>query len=434
MIKTIVFITIIWGINFQTKQADTPTFMSLSQKEYNNETILIQSQLDFRQQQLVITNCKLIFQKGGSLCNAVLSGKNNTITSEKENIFANVIFSSEFLIHPYLSSWWLSKDSLQNQNYNNLKIQEIFNSIPNHAELKFDLTGHILCDPVFQLNDRNDIKIDFNGLHLYTNRSHGPGSEFLQIFRSRHIFINQLNITGDTQFHTAEDKGEWGMGIMIRSSYNVKLQNVKIEQCWGDNLYISGDKNGTNPSQNIHLEGCILKNGRRNNISIINADSIGITSCYITKTTDLPAEIRTTRPNTAIDLEPNFPDREKVSDFFISDTHIELNHVGTIGIYNFNNLSGKNASIENCTFSNIKYSIYFTAFKELLIKECVFSDSQTPVYLNKVRSISVIDNKLYRDTDATRTISFYTFGDYTPEMYNCSDYKVQNNKILYNKQ
>lgn len=98
-------------------------------------------------------------------------------------------------------------------------------------------------------------------------------------------------IEGDKSSHTGV-QGEWGMGINIWSGKQINISGITVKDCWGDCVYIGGC------SKDVTITNCKLDKGRRQGVSITNADGIIIKDCMITN-------VGGTAPEYAIDLEPN---------------------------------------------------------------------------------------------------------------------------------
>lgn len=95
-----------------------------------------------------------------------------------------------------------------------------------------------------------------------------------------------------TDIHTGTG-GEWGMGVNVEKSSNVKISDINITNCWGDGIYIGGES-----SNGVVIDGVISDNNRRQGLSITNAKNITITSSEFKNTNG-------TLPQAGIDLEPN---------------------------------------------------------------------------------------------------------------------------------
>ncbi|NRT10967.1 right-handed parallel beta-helix repeat-containing protein [Flavobacterium sp. 14A] len=121
-----------------------------------------------------------------------------------------------------------------------------------------------------------------------------PSYEILRIHDVSNLSLYAPTIIGERDLHTST-KGEWGMGISIRGSEDVKVYNATISNCWGDGIYIGS---GKGPNINIVIENASLDNNRRNGISVISAINLQIISPLISNTNGI-------NPMAGIDIEPN---------------------------------------------------------------------------------------------------------------------------------
>src|SRR5690606_13000285 len=90
---------------------------------------------------------------------------------------------------------------------------------------------------------------------------------FFSLTEVDNVNIYNPTLLGDRKTHLS-NKGEWGMGISIYGSTNVKIYNVNIKDTWGDGIYINSNKN--KHSYNVLIKNGYIDNARRNGISIIS--------------------------------------------------------------------------------------------------------------------------------------------------------------------
>ncbi|WP_348823530.1 right-handed parallel beta-helix repeat-containing protein [Flavobacterium aestuarii] len=136
--------------------------------------------------------------------------------------------------------------------------------------------------------------------------------EMLRLHQVENIIINNAHIIGDREMHLGTT-GEWGMGIAIRSSKNVKILNSKIEKCWGDGIYVGqiwirekGKKAKLlEPSENVNIYNTSVDYCRRNGLSIVAVDGINVYN-------SLFANSIGTFPKAGIDIEPGEVDNVKI--------------------------------------------------------------------------------------------------------------------------
>lgn len=165
------------------------------------------------------------------------------------------------------------------------------------------------------LTIQNDRKIVFDSnSKLILKASDKTNYEILRIHNKRNVLVFSPNIKGDRKSHIGR-KGEWGMGISIKSSENITILNSNISDCWGDGIYLGQSGNVTN--KNVTINYGILDNNRRNAISVISSDGLIISNLILSNTNG-------TNPQTGLDFEPN------------SNKEV-LNNVEVKNLYTFNN-------------------------------------------------------------------------------------------------
>jgi len=106
------------------------------------------------------------------------------------------------------------------------------------------------------------------------------------------------SIVGERDEHTG-DTGEWGMGILVEGSTDVRIAGVNVSECWGDGIYI-GSTGAQNYCENVVIEDFTVDHNRRNGITIISARNLTLRNGTVSNTQGTP-------PQSGIDLEPNDP-------------------------------------------------------------------------------------------------------------------------------
>src|SRR5690554_190468 len=210
------------------------------------------------------------------------------------------------------------------ENLRNIKFVELVDYLPND----FVKDGTVDYTVFLQqgLDENNNvifpnfpILINENGLNAKCNQILNfppnskliikPNSEvrygILNIKYVNNVVVNNPTLIGDKEKHLSE-KGEWGMGINIWASKNVKINNPNISKTWGDGIYIGEPqiqekkkkklKSYTN--HNILIKGGIIDDCLRNGISITSGINVLIDGITI-------MNINTKAPKGAIDIEPN---------------------------------------------------------------------------------------------------------------------------------
>ncbi len=108
--------------------------------------------------------------------------------------------------------------------------------------------------------------------------------------------VESVNILGGTIEGEREQHqgttGEWGNGIEIRNSKQIRVEGVTVSSCWGDGLYIGGK------SENITISKVTADKNRRQGLSITSASDVVVQESIFRNT-------QGTAPECGVDLEPN---------------------------------------------------------------------------------------------------------------------------------
>lgn len=191
-------------------------------------------------------------------------------------------------------------------------------------------------------------------------------------------------VMGDKVKHTGNE-GEWGMGIRLKGSSDVKISGLTIADCWGDCIYIGGN------SKNILISNCLLRGSRRQGISITKADGVTISKCRI-------ANIGGTNPQYAIDIEPN--KRCTVDNVLIKNvtvTGCEGGFRAVLGKKTFNNARIGKVEIRNCNVkAKSRHTIHFAGCEQAVVKDCTIETrmGEKPILSRKVGHLSERNNKV----------------------------------------
>lgn len=93
--------------------------------------------------------------------------------------------------------------------------------------------------------------------------------------------------------------GEYGMGISIRGSTNVIINNAAANNCWGDSYYIGqSTTGGLTYCKDLTLTNINADSSRRQGISLISGKNITINDTYL-------KNIGYRLPSAGLDIEPN---------------------------------------------------------------------------------------------------------------------------------
>jgi len=170
--------------------------------------------------------------------------------------------------------------------------------------------------------------------------------QLFSIINKTNVKLYNINLLGD-RFRHLSNKGEWGMGLNISGSSNIKVYNPAISECWGDGIYLGWKNRG---NSNIEISGGIINNNRRNAISVISANGLIIKNIMLANSNGVI-------PMSGLHFEPNDP-KEDLKNIDVENI-ITFNNRKGIGISNMHLIGINNKtvsiSINNVTdyFSNL---------------------------------------------------------------------------------
>src|SRR5690606_803785 len=184
------------------------------------------------------------------------------------------------------------------------------------------------------LKMRSNSTLNFeNGAELRMIPNNRERYEILSITGVENITLYNPKLKGDLR-ERKELKGEWGFGIDIRGSKNVKGYSPYVTDCLGDGIVISRASKGVNDTNlklfdtsTILIENAFIDYMGRNGISIIGVDGLKILSPII-------INVFKRSPMSAIDIEPD-------------NSSYELNNILIESPFTFNNTDGIMVNLRN---------------------------------------------------------------------------------------
>ena len=218
----------------------------------------------------------------------------------------------------------------------------------------------------------------------------------INVVCARNVDIVGGQIRGERNRHIGGE-GEYGMGIRVRDSHKVLIQNMDIRDNWGDGIYLGtiNDYDDLPGSSKIRIKNCKISNNRRNNITIADATNVTIDGCTLSNANGVA-------PESGIDIEPNVQnggylrEDQVCRNIKIKNTKITcLSSGNTQGRYfalmiinnwfsiGKNKTVAKNVKIENCNFGGDvgNYSGENVAMKKTKVKGSF-------IYIKKTRLIN----------------------------------------------
>ncbi|WP_026529077.1 right-handed parallel beta-helix repeat-containing protein [Butyrivibrio sp. VCD2006] len=201
---------------------------------------------------------------------------------------------------------------------------------------------------------------------------------------------NGGSVIGERSGHTKVNSDE-GHGIGVIDCNNASISNVTIADNWGDGIYLgAAGSDGTHPGcKNVKITKCTIKNNRRNNIAIVDADNVTIDGCKISNANGAA-------PQCGILIEPNtnggnVPKNSVCKNITIKNTTVKCKKKGDKNgqffafnilnpYFNSNNkVVAKNVKITNCTFKGDcgNYSGKSVTLKKCKIKGTFYEHKKT---------------------------------------------------------
>ena len=172
---------------------------------------------------------------------------------------------------------------------------------------------------------KSNTTLEGNNATLKVITNNYTGYCVLNIASCDSITINNLNIKGDVSTHTGST-GEFGHGIIIANSTNVRLYNVSSNDCWGDGLLSTNYSVGF-ATGNVEAYSCLFNNNRRQGMSIVNMTNGVFVGCSFNNT----GRTLATSPASGVDLEPGFVGAVASNISFISCNFYNNQSHGLIG-------------------------------------------------------------------------------------------------------
>lgn len=137
------------------------------------------------------------------------------------------------------------------------------------------------------------------------------------------VTIINPTIEGDKYTHKGTG-GEWGHGINLQGTSNVKIKNGNISKCWGDGIFIGATpQGGTRFSSKTWIDNTICDDNRRNGLTVSSVKGLYVKNSQFNNTTG-------TDPQAGIDFEPDS------NEMFLEDivfNNILLKNNGKRGVF-----------------------------------------------------------------------------------------------------
>lgn len=245
----------------------------------------------------------------------------------------------------------------------NMTREEIQNMLDNSGDFKFTKGEYLVDLPntyeneVFKLKSNTRVTFDADAI-VRLSEHNALRYQLFSLDNIENIVLENLNLDGSRNSNIATS-GEWGMGISIKGSKNVVVNNVKIKNCWGDGLYI-GRTVANSFSENISINDLVCDNNRRQGVSVISVKGLYGKNLKLINTNG-------TSPEAGIDFEPN--NEDEVLEDIVIDKLTTYNNNGS-GLVIAPRFLGEvkkkiDITINNLSSENDQRGIYLLRFNGL---------------------------------------------------------------------
>ena len=250
------------------------------------------------------SNCVLDFGKG-AIINGIFNGNGTQLIALHKKCIGvrfkgtwvapkidDVYFDSDFLTDDQIIS---SVNFLQND--------DIYNSII----LRKDSYNCSINSGGYLLKLTSNTKLALNTTITIEGNNY-EGYNIIRIKDKKNIEITGGILIGDVGNHNYVDgsSSQWGHGLYIHNSEDIKVNNMIVMKCIGDGFTVTGGSalyygDMSQASRNVEIENVVARYNRRQGISIIHAENVTVKNSVFSDT----GTIESHSPSAGIDIEPN---------------------------------------------------------------------------------------------------------------------------------
>lgn len=338
----------------------------------------IKYDFDLDGKEIKILNNSILQFEGGKIVNGSIFGNNTIIIASQNSIFNNVDIKGTWNINNIYSDWF--EDIFENNNIKNI-INLTNQSVVNNVYIKegvYTVSAQYNDENIITVNSNTNIVLD-GTINLSPNAF--PRYRILRVEGANISITGKGSIVGDKDNHTFDGgTHEWGHGIAIRDSKNVKIDGISISKCTGDGMSIGSDiiiKYINTPtdeivytiySEQINISNVNISECRRQGITIANTSNALISNCHISLIKD------GADPMACIDIEP---DMGAVKNITISNCVFKDSKFGVMS-FKSSELGRirryENLVINNCIFDNLFEGLYLVGYDNASITNCIMVD------------------------------------------------------------
>lgn len=263
-------------------------------------------------------------------------------------------------------------------------------AIASHNKITFPAFPLLINDTGLKVGSNKSI-IFLKGSELHLKNSAKTHYAMLDLKGVENVSLYNPVIIGDRYGHLG-GKGEWGMGISIKGSNNIRVFGAKVKNCWGDGIYLGQDSK-IRVNKNILISNAVLSKNRRDGISIISVDGLVLEDVYAGYQDG-------TKPMCGINFEPNNPSCQ-IKNVKVINPRTEFNQGSGIQIAVRTLLGNGNQKIDVKIINHID-----EASKSFAMK--ISCKRQEGVHGGEVSGLVTILNPKWNATIGDRPMAFMT--------------------------
>lgn len=354
-----------------------------------NKTYVVDKTYDLHGEKVVLPqNCTIIIKNKGKLLNGEIVGNSTKLLCDSNSIGVKIS-----------GSWNVNEIKDECFDYTLMSDIDILSSINN---LQSDDINQVveLKKPVyvFKIEEENGFGINLTSntkliikstMKLLTNDL--KSYQIINVKNKRNVDIIGGRIEGDALEHSDyfKKKSEWGMGICIKESQNVTIDNITIRHCWGDGIYVGGGRekqigNYANANRNILIKNVTTDDNRRVGLAVIHVDGLRVEGCNFLNT-GLSKGIKPSS-GVGVDIEPNLKkgNNQSCRNVVFSNCVFKGNVNRALGTWNSVS-SGNISNIESVKFDSCTFvGGVGICLNDVEFNKCAIDDIYLYVYSSPV--------------------------------------------------
>lgn len=272
-----------------------------------NSKYIIQSTIDLGGKRVKAPEgCTLVFKRNGRIINGTIEGNQTILKSLKRQCLGITLKGSWSLprIDDKIFDFSLLSDNQVLDNITALQSDNLKNTVVlSRPVYNVVLTKEhriaLLLSSKTVLRCNSIIEVQGNDLPIYT---------VIEITRKKDVSVKGGLIIGDVGKHRYIEgsTSEWGYGVYVFNSTNVRIEGIRASKCIGDGIFIGGGsvpamEDYSKASNTVYVKNAICDDNRRQGISITCADGVILENCTFSNT----GKTEFTSPGCGLDIEPN---------------------------------------------------------------------------------------------------------------------------------